>query len=77
LPRDSLRRALKGGFAIASGTLVAERLSQRNYTKSVVALGAGTACLAIADHYLTLGKSDDEDRQDGEEEEETVRQAQG
>lgn len=75
LSRDSLRRALKGGFAITSGTLVAERLSQRDYTRSAVALAAGAVCLAITDHYLTLSKPDHEDRQDGKEEE--VQQVQG
>lgn len=74
LSRDSLRRALKGGFAVASGTLVAERLSQRDYTRSAVSLAAGAVCLAITDHYLTLSKPDHEDPEDGEEE---VQQGQG
>lgn len=76
LSRDSLRRALRGGFAIASGTLVAEKLSQRDYTGSAAALAAGTVCLAITDHYLTPSKSDHEDRQDGEEEKGEVQEVQ-
>lgn len=70
LPRDSLRRALKGGLAIASGTLVSEKLSQREYTRSAAALVAGSMCVALADRFLTRSKSDHEDGQNGEENEE-------
>lgn len=70
LLRDSLRRALKGGFAVASGTLVSEGLSKRDYTGSAAAMAAGTVCLALVDHYLTRSTSDREDWQNGKEIEE-------
>ena len=73
-PRGSLRLALKGGFAIASGTVVAERLSRRDYTRSAAALAAGAACLVITDRYLSPSETDSEDRRDGEEE---IQQVQG
>ncbi len=68
--RDSLRRALKGGFAVATGTFVSEGLLKRDHTGSAMALAAGSVCLALVDHYLTSSTSDRKDWQNGKEDEE-------
>ncbi len=47
LARDSMRRALMGGIAIASGTVVAEALQEREYARSLMALAAGAVGMAI------------------------------
>ena len=75
LARASLRRALKGGIAIASGTLVAEALQERRYARSLIAVAAGAAGIAIVGRYPTP----DEPAQAGESggQEKEIEQVQG
>lgn len=51
--RNNMRRALRGGIAVASGSVVAEALQERKYSRSVVALAAGAASMAIIGRYST------------------------
>ena len=75
LARASLRRALKGGIAIASGTLVAEALQERKYSKSLIALAAGAAGMAIVGRYPTPDETAQADESRGQEKE--IEQVQG
>ena len=71
----AMRRALKGGMAIASGTLVAESLQERKYSRSLVALAAGAAGMAIIHRYSTAEETAQGDESRGQEEE--IEQVQG
>ncbi len=75
LTRNSMRRALMGGMAIASGTLVAEALQERKYSRSLVALAAGAAGMAIIRRYPTPHETAQGDESRGQEEE--IQQVQG
>ena len=71
----SMRRALKGGIAIASGTLVAEALQEREYSRSLIALAAGAASMAIIGRYPTPDETAQADESGGQEKE--IEQVQG
>ena len=75
LSRDGLRRAIKGGLAIASGSIVADALQQRRYARSLVALATGSACVAITDYCLIPREPEQADQENGEEKE--IQQVQG
>lgn len=75
LARNSMRRALMGGIAVASGTLVAEALQERKYSRSLVALAAGAAGMAIIGRYPTPGETAQADDSRGQEQE--IEQVQG
>jgi hypothetical protein len=75
LARTSMWRALKGGIAIASGTLVAEALQERKYSKSLIALAAGAAGMAIVGRYPTPDETAQADESSGQEKE--IEQVQG
>ncbi len=75
LTRNSMRRALMGGIAVASGTLVAEALQERKYSRSLVALAAGAAGMAIIGRYPTPHETAQGDESRGQEEE--IEQVQG
>ncbi len=75
LAGTNMRRAFMGGIAIASGTLVAEALQERKYSKSLIALAAGAAGMAIVGRYPAPDKSAQVDESRGQEEE--IQQVQG
>lgn len=70
-----MRRALKGGIAIASGTLAAEALQRRKFSRSLVALAAGVAGMAIVGRYRTSDETAQVDESRGQEKE--IEQVQG
>lgn len=50
--RKTMRRAIKAGVAVASGTLVSEALQREDPLRTMVVLVAGATCLAITDRLL-------------------------
>lgn len=75
LTRNSMRRALMGGIAVASGTLVAEALQERKYARSLVALAAGAAGMAIVGRHPTPDETVQGEESRGQEEK--IEQVQG
>lgn len=69
LPRNGLQRAFKGGIAVACGTLAAEALRERMFSKSLLAVVAGAACMMILDRYPTPDKAAQGDEGSGQEKE--------
>ena len=69
LARKGLQRALKGGMAVASGTLVAEALRERNFSRSLLFLAAGAAGMLIVDRYPTSDETAEGGKSSGQEQE--------
>lgn len=68
LSRTALRRALKSGIAVASGTLVADSLERDEPLKAVLAIAGGIVGAAATDRLLAVADQEQERVRDGKEE---------
>lgn len=69
LSRNGMRRAIKGGVAVAAGTAVAESLQERDYSGTVLALVAGAAGIVLTDRHLGPDQAREQDQDIGKEQE--------
>lgn len=68
LSRKAIRRALKSGFAVAGGTIVADALERDDPVKAVITLVGGIIGAAAVDGMLAAAGHEQEQVEDGKEE---------